>query len=129
MGQGIFTECTTYHDEKNCLLGVGMMYSSLKNVIDKFHWINRKKINEFSRKGTVISESFEHRLYYCEKCMTPHSRFWIRLERKDGEVFETVFKCPKCRSRMIEGDLDFTKYVCSKCGQKTLSAMGEIFWD
>jgi len=65
-------------------------------------------------------------LYFCEKCLTPHSRFWIRLEREDGEVFETVFKCPKCRSRMIQGDLNFSKYACSLCGRKTLSAIGKI---
>ncbi|MFW2437795.1 MAG: hypothetical protein ACN4GR_00320 [Arenicellales bacterium] len=129
MGQGIITKCTTCHDEKEYLLGVGMMYSSLKNVTGGIHWINRRKIDEFSQNGTVISEQFEHRLYFCEKCLTPHSRFWIRLEREGGEVFETVFKCPKCRSRMIQGDLDFTKYVCSLCGMKTLSAIGKMMWD
>jgi len=106
-----------------------MMYSSLKNVTSSIHWINRRKIDEFSRNGAITREQFEHRLYFCEKCLTPHSRFWIRLEREDGEVFETVFNCPECRSRMIPGDLDFSKYACGQCGRKTLTAIGEMLWD
>ncbi len=129
MGQGIITKCATCNDEKKYLLGVGMMYSSLKNVTGRIHSINRRKINEFSRNGAIIREQFEHRLYFCKKCLIPHSRFWIRLEREDGKVFETVFKCPQCRSRMIPGDLDFTKYACSLCGMKTLTVIGEMLWD
>ena len=129
MGQGVITKCSTCHTQNEYLFGVGVMYSSLKNVTSSLHWVNRRKIDEFSRNGKVVCEEFEHRLYYCEKCMTPHSRFWIRLKREDGEVFETVFKCPKCRSKMIPGDLDFTKYVCSLCGMKTLTVIGEMMWD
>ena len=126
MGKGIITKCTTCHDEREYLFGVGMRYSSLQNIIGNVHWVNRRKIDEFSRNGKIIREEFEHRLYFCEKCLIPHSRFWIRLEREDGEVFETKFKYPRCKSIMIEGDLDFTKYACSHCGRKTLSAIGEM---
>jgi len=128
MGQGV-SKCDTCHAENKYLLGVGMMYSSLENVANSIHWTNRRKIDGFSRNGTIISEQFEHRMYFCEKCLIPHSRFWVWLEREDGEVFETVFKCPKCRSRMIEGDLDFTKHTCSICGRKTLTAIGKMLWD
>ena len=96
MGQGVITKCSTCHSEKEYLLGVGMMYSSLKNVTGSVHWINRREIDEFSRNVKIIREEFEHRLYFCEKFLVPHSRFLIRLEREDGEIFETIFKCPKC---------------------------------
>ncbi len=129
MGQGIFTRCNSCQDGKEYLLGVGMNYSSLENVMGSVHWVNRKKIEEFSQNGTITSEEYEHRLYYCEKCITPHSRFWIRLEKEDGDVFEAEFKCPRCKFMMIPGDLDFTKYACSNCGKKTLSVVSEMLWD
>jgi len=34
MGQGIITKYSKCHDENEYLLGVGMRYSSLQNVID-----------------------------------------------------------------------------------------------
>ena len=129
MGQGVITKCSTCQAQNEYIFGVGMMYSSLKNVTSNIHWKNRRKIDEFSRNGKNIHEEFEHRLYFCEKCLIPHSRFWVRLEREDGEVFETVFKCPQCRSEIIQGDLDFTKYACSLCGMKTLAVIGEMMWD
>ena len=54
MGQGVLTKCSTCQAENEYLFGVGMMYSSLKNVTSSIHWVNRRKIDNFSQKGTVI---------------------------------------------------------------------------
>jgi len=110
-------------------MGVGMQYSSLANVISNLHWRNRQKLEKFQNSGSIINEDFEHRIYQCEKCNIAYSRFWVKLERDDGEVFETTFKCPKCKSVLVNGDVDFSHYNCSVCGKNSLTVDMEILWD
>ncbi len=129
MGQGIMVACSECYNEQGYTLGIGMMYSSLENVTSDIHWRTRNNIAEFSSAGNIISEEFEHKLFYCKKCLTSHSRFWIKIEKDCGAIFETEFKCSKCKSEMIEGDLNFTKYSCNSCGKKTLSISSEMDWD
>ena len=129
MGSGIVVKCSNCEDSKEYILGAGMQYFSLANVTSNLHWRNRNKIEEFKHKGEIIFEDFEHRIYQCEKCNSVYSRFWVKLERDDGEVFETRFKCPKCRVTLVEADNGFRQYNCSVCGKKMLSVESEILWD
>ena len=129
MGHAINVECSECDDQQEYRLGVGRRYGCLENVISLVHWRTRIKITDFKATGTIISEIFEHKLYYCKKCNTAHSRFCITLEEDNGEIFETNFKCHKCRSQMIEGRIDFTKCSCSSCGEKTLIVGCDRSWD
>lgn len=128
MGEAVNITCLDCDYEKDIILGVGMCYSSLMNIIRTVHWRTKLKIDEFQSLGDVVSEEFEHRLFSCGNCHQVHSRFWIKLERSDGAIFETEFKCPKCRRPMEESKMNIEEYTCESCGGTNLSIQ-EFMWD
>ena len=137
MGFGLVTKCSACHDEREFFLYVGMCTPSIGHIIDNSHYRTREKIFDFLDKGEERSYNFSNKIFVCARCQVPHSRFWAKIEREDGKVFETEFKCPKCRSVMVainDEDTDelideITKYRCRKCGEKSLMYIGDILWD
>lgn len=130
MGHGLVTNCTNCNDEQNFFLNVGMCSPSIGHIIDNSHYRTRDKILDFLDKGEERSFDFSNKLFVCARCQVPHTRFWAKIERDDGDVFETQFKCPKCRSLMMEAsEEEITNYRCRKCGKRSLEVVGEIMWD
>jgi len=130
MGHGICVECTTCDAGESFLLGVGMMYHSLPNVISCVQGGARKKVVDIMQNHNVLDGEFEHRLYACPKCNTLHGRFYVRLEYDYRDVYEIPFRCEKCRTLLEDADEDdIQNYACKECDKQSLVRGAEMLWD
>jgi len=115
------------------LLGVGMfeMMEQDKAIIGHTHPRHRDRVRTLLAGPGFIHPEFGRCLFVCLKCDTLHSRFYIKIERDFSTVYETRFRCGKCRSSLIEvgDDLDITKYRCKHCGKQTLEQYMGLMWD
>jgi DNA-directed RNA polymerase subunit RPC12/RpoP len=136
MGTGISIICQNCGYEKDFMLGIGMMYSSLEKVIDLSP--HRKKILDILQNHIVIKDEFrwdnpfyEHRLYRCSSCNQLHERFYVKIEYDDKKVYETKFKCPKCKNELkaVEDEKDVKKHPCPECNNKKLFIQEMVLWD
>jgi len=112
------------------MLGIGMEYHSLPNVISCVQGGARKKVVDIMQNHNVLDGEFEHRLYACPKCNTLHGRFYVRLEYDDGNVYEIPFRCGECRTLLVDADEDAVEsYACKECGKQSLVRGAEMLWD
>lgn len=114
------------------MLGIGMQYDSLMNVISCMRGAARNKAMDIMENHNVMGAEFEHRLYACPKCNTLHERFYVHLEYDDGEVFEVAFRCGTCRTPLEVVDEDVMElegYACKLCGKLELVREAEMLWD
>lgn len=130
MGHGFCVNCYNC-DEGECFtLGVGMMYSSLLNVISCIKGGAQKKVVDIMQNHDVMDAEFEHRLYACPSCQTLHERFYFFIEYDEGETYTPAFRCGKCRTPLIPADESkLEKYACKECGKHTLVRGAEMLWD
>ncbi len=131
MGSGIIVRCESCDYDKEFYLGVGMMYSSLENVIDCVdHW-RRAEVLEILQNHKVTQRDYEHKLYACMNCAGLYEKFHVKIDYDGGKVYETDFICGKCKSGLVE--LEDTRGVenrpCPKCNQKTLRVEEAVLWD
>ena len=130
MGSGVSVECTSCGAGESFMLGVGMMYHSLPNVISCVQGGARKKVEDILENHNVLDGDFEHRLYACPKCNTLHGRFYVHLEYDDGIVYETHFRCGKCRTPLVAANENVLEsYACKECGKQSLVRGSEMLWD
>jgi len=130
MGSGFATLCTNCDSGEQFLLGVGMQYHSLINVISSVQGGARKKVVEIMENHDVHDCQFEHCLYACPDCNTLHGRFYVHLEYDDGKVYEQAFRCGRCRTLLVVADeFHLEKYACKFCGQHSLVRGTEMMWD
>ena len=111
------------------MLGVGMSYSSLEEVKTLTRGDARKLLNEITNDHIVNKSDYEHLLLTCPRCNTLHSRFWVRVEYDDDKVFETSFRCGKCKNELVRATLPIEKYNCNHCGKQALEESVGILWD
>ena len=131
MGSGITVSCGACNYEKGFHLGIGMMYSSLENVIHHIDSRRRAAVLEILQNHKVEECDYEHKLYACAKCAGLYERFYAKIAYDGGEVYETKFICGKCRSGLVEiEDLrGVENRPCPRCNQKTLRVMQTLLWD
>ena len=112
------------------MLGVGMMYHSLPNVISCVQGGAQKKVVDIMQNHNVMDAEFEHRLYECPSCQTLHGRFYFFIEYDKGEIYTPAFRCGRCRTPLIPADESkLEKYACKGCGKHTLVRGAEMLWD
>ena len=131
MGSGIIVRCESCEYYKEFYLGLGMMYSSLENVIDCVdHW-RRAEVLEILQNHKVEKRAYEHKLYGCTNCAGLYARFYVKIDYDGGKVFETDFICVKCKSGLaeIEDISVVSNRPCPYCNQKSLSVEESILWD
>ena len=131
MGEGITVRCESCSYKREFYLGLGMMYSSLENVIDCVdHW-RRAEVLKILQNYQVEKRSYEHKLYGCTNCAGLYARFYVKIDYDGGEVYETDFKCGKCKSGLVEvEDVNtVSDRPCPRCNQKTLRVDENILWD
>jgi hypothetical protein len=131
MGSGIIVHCESCEYKKEFYLGLGMMYSSLENVIDCVdHW-RRAEVLEILQNHKVEKRSYEHKLYGCMNCAGLYAKFYVKIDYNGGKVYETDFMCGKCKSGLVEiKDVrEVENRPCPKCKQKTLCVEESILWD
>ena len=130
MGYGMTVICKNCGNEETYMLGIGMMYSSLNAVLDLV--VPKKKrdhIREILESCELPETEYEYKLYACPECNTLHERFYISICERGNTVYESKFRCGKCRSKLIEAKKDVSQYNCAHCGAKSLRREAEIMWD
>ena len=129
MGQSIDTHCQNCGESQQFTTGVGFMYSSLDQVIRFTSGNIKTKLQDIVSNHTISNSEYEHRVLVCPSCNTLHGRFYVRVDYDTGKVFETSFKCGKCRTGLVEMNKSIGEYRCEKCGDKSLEEIPGICWD
>jgi DNA-directed RNA polymerase subunit M/transcription elongation factor TFIIS len=131
MGYGLTVKCESCGAEEMFSLGVGMLYFPLENVLDSVVPArNREKIRRLLEAAGPQSAQYSHTLFACPKCETLQTRFYMKISQGDKTLYETRFRCGRCRHYLVMTDeKDVTKYRCSACGQKQLTSNVTLCWD
>ena len=131
MGSGIAIHCESCKYEKEFYLGVGMMYSSLENVIDCLDQWRRAEVLEILQKHKVEKCDYEHKLYGCSNCAGLYEKFYVKIDYDAGKGYETDFICGKCKSDLVELEdiREVHNRTCPKCNQMTLHVEETVLWD
>jgi len=131
MGSGFSVECAICGWKRAFTLGIGMAYFSPAVVLaEQVHWKQRDKILALLNEGKPDDIEYSHQLYLCPKCSTLHQRFYINMRKEGLSIFETRFKCRKCRSELRESsEEDVASSRCGRCGQQALTIGDLMMWD
>ena len=129
MGGSIDTHCQHCGDTQQFTTGIGFMYSSLEKVVRFTNTNIRTKLQDIVSNHSVTDAEYEHRVLACPKCDTLHERFYFKVTYDEGEVFETKFRCGKCRAGLMELNKPVNEYSCRKCGSRSLEEFPGICWD
>jgi len=137
MGRAFGVLCLNCDYSKESLLGVGGLYFSLENVISNLHHTKRKAINDILNNHDVVEVPFgvnpeySAKIYRCSKCEGLSSRFYVKIEYDDNQIYETTFKCTKCRTvlEMLDENENLENYSCPNCKMPMLGISSFICWD
>lgn len=131
MGQGITVKCRSCDAEENYMLGVGMLYFPLENVLDSaVPKRQREKVRRALKIAGQEGAEYSHKLFACPRCETLTTRFYIKIARGEEILFETKFRCGKCRQALVPvPDDDVSHYLCPACGKRTLESYISLMWD
>lgn len=129
MGQGITVECKSCDYQKSFTLGVGMMYSSLENVIGQVNPRQREMVLHILHNEEIHEIDYQHKLFACPNCHTLVERFNYYILFNDNKKCESEFHCPKCRTKLSPLGKPIENVPCPKCGRKTLSKFMSMLWD
>lgn len=129
MGSSIDTECKNCGDRESYLLGVGMDYADFSDVMSLIKGNTRKKLKDIVENYQNYGADYSHTLYACPKCNTLHNRFWVSVKYGKNKVYETSFRCGKCRTHLVKAKQPINSYTCKKCGRRELEKAPGILWD
>ena len=129
MGHGITIECESCDYQETFMLGVGMMYWSLENVISQVSPARRKEVRDILQNHDVIGTSYEHKLFICLNCNTLGERFDYSINYDGGLIYEPYFRCSECRTKLVPLEEPINSLRCSKCGEATLTSNETVMWD
>ncbi len=131
MGQGLTVKCKSCGAGGNYTLGVGMMYFPLENVLDSVvPKRQREKVRQALKIAGQDAAQYSHTLYACPKCGALQGRFYIKVARGKETLFETKFRCGKCKHALVAvPNDDVSGYPCPACGKRTLESYITLSWD
>ena len=129
MGGSISTHCRNCNHTEEFITGVGFSYSCLEEVISCTTGNTRTKLQDIVSHHSITESDYEHRVLACPGCNTLHERFYVRVAYDEDELFETKFKCGKCRAGLVAVDKPVEEYSCGKCGSQSLEELPGICWD
>jgi DNA-directed RNA polymerase subunit RPC12/RpoP len=118
------------------MLGIGMRWNSLEELIDHVHHRRRKKILDILKNHKINllknerNPNFGNRLLRCNNCNGLYQAFYVKILYDDDKIYETRFKCPQCKKELQEiKNENLEKYPCPECGMKKLEINDTIMWD
>ena len=138
MGHGVNICCEACGASEELILGVGMLsgdpFGIVQSMADKRR---RDRILDKLWSNQPASLSAENNLYMCEACGKPTSRKTITITRDNELVYESQFRCGKCRKKLtcVESEAEqkiieaILKGPCWECSEKDLAECAEILWD
>jgi len=129
MGQGFGILCRNCGARDEFLIGVGFMYSSLDRILPIVNRKTRQKLTDILSRQTIHDEEYEQVLLSCPDCNTLHNRFYVKVVYGNNEVFETKFRCGKCRKALVSANKSIERYRCKECGYEALEQECQIMWD
>jgi transcription elongation factor Elf1 len=129
MGDGITVECKSCDYQNNFILGVGMRYFSLENVIDLVSPTSREEVLDLLQRQDVKDVRYEHKLFVCPNCNNLAERFDFSISYDDGQTYSPYFRCPDCRTKLVQLDKPIDNIRCPNCGEKTLIHYPSVLWD
>ena len=129
MGHGITIEWTKCDYLNSFFLGIGMMYSSLENVISHVSPNRREKVLNILHYQDIYDVSYEHKMLFCPNCNILAARFDFPISNDDGQTYRPYFRCPECRTILVPLDEPIKNTRCPKCGEKSLIDHATILWD
>jgi len=128
MGDLFSLYCQDCGYDVELLTGVGMMYSSLENVLFLVSDARREEVKELLQRDDLSSVAYKQTIFTCPECSLQESRFNYRIEYGDGEVYQPYFLCSRCRTKLVEDDQPRIIDQCPVCGSKNVMA-GSGVWD
>jgi hypothetical protein len=131
VGHGVTSSCKICNHAEEFILGVGMMYSSLENVLDTVvHWRYRTKISEILIQHKLATTEYSHELYICPACEIIFERFYIKISQFDKVLYESSFCCNKCKCILNKTSPEFVdRSRCKKCHARELYWSSGLLWD
>jgi transcription elongation factor Elf1 len=129
MGDSITVECKSCDYQNKFILGVGMRYFSLENVIDLVSPTRREEVLKLLQRQDVKDVRYEHKLFVCPNCNNLAERFDFSISYDDGQTYSPDFRCPDCRTKLIQLDKPIDNIPCPNCGEKTLIHFPSVLWD
>ena len=134
MGHGNFVICESCGYQREFMLGVGMMYGSLQNILE---FMDKRSSDEVSK---ILSEypdpHYEtdgHCVYQCRDCFSLQEKLHLLIYDKEEKlIYRTQSNCSKCkikRKRVKEKDGLLHQIICPKCKNKELFVNGGLCWD
>lgn len=134
MGHGNFVFCESCGYEREFMLGSGMMYFGLDQIIeflDKKSYEEAKKILEENPNPHYKSDG--HCVYQCQKCFSVREKLHLLISDENKKIiYRTKSNCSKCkvkRKRVQEKDDLLHQMMCPKCKTKELNVSGGLCWD
>ena len=130
MGNSCVTQCANCEDHKDYQFGVGMMFSSLPNIIELFPLGVQKKIIDLESKYTFEATDYSFELFECSHCDTSHSRLSLKIQYDNGKTYEPNYRCYECKRKLKLSNRDIESFKCRKCGSYSLKELpNSLMWD
>ena len=134
MGHGNSLLCESCGYEREFMLGSGMMYFDLDQIIQ---FLDKKSFEEVSRilekKPNPHYKSDGHCVYQCQKCFSVREKLHLLIYDENKKIiYRTFSNCSKCkikRKRVQEKDGLLNQMICPKCKTKELIIVGGMCWD
>ena len=134
MGHGNFVLCESCGYDREFMLGSGMMYFDLNQIIQ---FLDKKSYEEVSRilekNPNPYYKSAGHCVYQCRQCFSVREKLHLLISDKNKKIiYRTFSNCSKCkikRKRVQEKDGLLHQIICPKCKTKELLVNGGMCWD
>jgi len=129
MGSILKISCESCNHSKEYMLGVGMIYSSLENVIEEVQTAKRGYVLSLLKRKDLIKTDYSHSLFACPKCEILYDRFSYKIVYGNNEVLESEYNCSRCKTKLILARENVSKYRCPKCNTYSLKKEKIMIWD
>jgi len=134
MGHGNFVFCESCGYEREFMLGSGMMYFGLDQIIQ---FLDNKSYEEVSKileeNSNPHYKSDGHCVYQCQKCFSVREKLHLLISDENKKIiYRTQSNCSKCktkRKRVKEKNDLLHQMMCPKCKTKELNVNGGMCWD
>ena len=134
MGHGNFVLCENCRYEREFMLGSGMMYFGLDQIIQ---FLDKKSYEEVSKilekNSNPHYKSDGHCVYQCQQCFSVREKLHLLISDENKKIiYRTSSNCSKCktkRKRVQEKDDLLHQMICPTCKNKELFVNGGLCWD
>ena len=134
MGHGNFVLCESCGYEREFMLGSGMMYFDLNQIIQSLDKKSYEEISKILKKNpNPHYKSDGHCVYQCRQCFSVREKLHLLISDENKKIiYRTFSNCSKCkikRKRVQEKNDLLHQMICPKCKNKELFVNGGLCWD